>query len=185
MQICLLNGAPDDHHPDFDWYLEDLRKHLSGNGHPARLLRLRELEARYCTGCWSCWVKTPGECVFKDDSHQVCQAFIQCDFVLFASPVVMGYLSAVMKKFMDKLIPLIHPYLTVDQGEAHHRHRYTPHQYPLGGLLLGKTPGTDQEDLEIITSIHERTMLNFKSRNAFTLLTDQPVQEVAHAILRN
>lgn len=185
MKITLLNGTSDENHPAFEQYLDNLGRVLTTNGHPTQLLCLRELEARYCTGCWSCWVKTPGECVFQDDSHKVCRAVIQSDFVLFASPVMMGYLSAVMKKFMDKLIPLIHPYLTVDQGEAHHRHRYAPEQYPLGGLLLEKTPGTDAEDLAIITAIHERTMLNFKSRNAFTMLTDQPVQEVAHAILRD
>jgi len=185
MKITLLNGAPAVDHPEFDRYLDELQRILQERGHPTLLLNLRELEARYCTGCWGCWVKTPGKCVFQDDSQEVCQSVIQSDFVLFASPVLMGYLSALMKKFMDKLIPLIHPYITVDQGEAHHRHRYAPDQYPTAGLLLAKTPGTDDEDLEIITAIHERTMLNFKTRNVFTLLTDRPVQEVTHAILRD
>jgi multimeric flavodoxin WrbA len=107
---------------------------------------------------------------------------IRSDFVLFASPVIMGYLSAMMKKFMDKLIPLIHPYITVVEGEAHHHARYDQENYPVGGLLLEKTPGTDDEDIDIIRSIHERTALNMKSRNAFTLLTEQPVEEVVHAI---
>ncbi len=185
MKITLLNGIPDKNHPGFDRYLTTLQENLLESGHPTKLLRLRDLEARYCTGCWSCWVKTPGKCVFEDDSHLVCRAVIQSDFVLYASPVMMGYLSAVMKKFIDKLIPLVHPYITVDHAEAHHWPRYKPDQYPLGGLLLEKTPGTDDEDIALITAIHERTMLNFKSRNAFTLLTDQPVQEVAHAILHH
>jgi len=185
MKIVLLNGAPDNNIPGFDAYLDDLSKDLEIKSHRVEHLHLRNMEARFCTGCWSCWVKTPGKCAFQDESHAVCRSVIQSDFVLFASPVVMGYLSAVLKKFMDKLIPLIHPYITVDQGEAHHRHRYEPDQYPLGGLLLERAPSTDDEDLAIITTIHERTMLNLKSRNAFTLLTDQPVQEVVHAILRD
>lgn len=185
MKVTLLNGIPNKNHMDFDRYLVELQNFLQHEEHPTQLLRLRDLEASYCTGCWSCWVKTPGKCVFEDDSHQVCRAVIQSDFVLFASPVLMGYLSAVLKKFIDKLIPLIHPYITVDQGEAHHLGRYAPGQYPLGGLLLEKTHGTDDEDIAIITAIQERTMLNFKSRNAFTLLTDRPVQEVADAILHH
>jgi multimeric flavodoxin WrbA len=104
--------------------------------------------------------------------------------VLFASPVLMGYLSAELKKYMDKLIPLLHPHLIEDQGEAHHQYRYAPEDYPLGGLLLEKTPGTDDEDIEIISHLQSRTMLNFKSRNAFTLLTESPVEEVADAINR-
>ena len=182
MQITLLNGNPGNAHPGFDAYLEKLEKVLMAQAHTTQILTLRNLEARYCTGCWSCWVKTPGKCVFEDDSHMVCRAVINSDFVLFASPVIMGYVSAELKKYTDKLIPLVHPYIIIDQGEAHHRHRYDPNTYPVGGLLLENTQGTDDEDIEIISAIHGRTMLNIKSRNAFTMLTDQPVEEVANAI---
>lgn len=182
MKITLLNGNPEGGKPGFDHYLETLEAQLTAGGHAVTRLTLRELEAGYCTGCWSCWVKTPGQCVFKDDSHAVCREIIHSDLVLFASPVLMGYLSATLKKFMDKMIPLIHPYITVVEGEAHHQNRYAPEDYPLGALLLEKTPGTDAEDIEIVSAIHARTMLNMKSRNAFTMLTDSPVEEVANAI---
>jgi multimeric flavodoxin WrbA len=108
---------------------------------------------------------------------------INSDFMLIASPVMMGYVSALTKKYMDKLIQLIHPYFTVVQGEAHHRARYDAADYPVGGLLLEKTPDTDDEDIEIITAIQSRTMLNFKSHHAFTMLTEQSVEEVADAVI--
>lgn len=183
MKITILNGSPGANYSVLDEYLNNLHNHIISKGHTSETLILRELDADYCTGCWSCWVKTPGLCVFNDDSHLVCRAVINADFVLFASPVIMGFLSAVMKKFMDKLIPLVHPYVTMDRGEAHHWHRYDPRDYPLGGLLLQRTPGTDEEDIEIIQAIHARTMLNLKSRSVFTMLTDQPVEDVADAIL--
>jgi multimeric flavodoxin WrbA len=186
MNIVILNGNPDGGPeggaPAFDRYLEDLGQNLEGRGHTVQIMTLRDLAARYCTGCWGCWVKTPGQCIFEDDSHTVSRAVINSDFLLFASPVMMGYLSALMKKYMDKLIQLIHPYITVVQAEAHHKPRYDREDYPVGALLLEKTPGTDDEDIDIITAIHERTMLNFQSRHAFTMLTSQPVEEVAHAI---
>ncbi len=192
MNIVILNGNPDGGPvdgpkgaaPTFDRYLEDLCENLTNLGHEVQVMTLRDLEARYCTGCWGCWVKTPGRCIFEDDSHTVSRAVINSDFLLFASPVIMGYLSAQMKKYMDKLIQLIHPYITVVQAEAHHRPRYDKTDYPLGALLLEKTPGTDDEDIDIITAIQERTMLNFNSRLAFTMLTSQPIEEVAHAIHR-
>ena len=184
MNIAILNGNPAEENLRFDQYVQDLQSILNGKGHQCELLILRELDAEYCTGCWSCWVKTPGRCIYADDSDIVCRAVINSDFVLFTSPVIMGYLSAILKKFMDKLIPLVHPYTTVDQGEAHHRHRYAPKDYPPGGLLLEKTPGTDSEDIQIIQAIQARTMLNLKTRNVFTMLTDQAVEDVADAILR-
>lgn len=184
MKIAILNGSPAEENFVLDDYLQQLQNIIIAKGMVSEMLILRELSADYCTGCWACWVKTPGLCVFNDDSHLACRAVIHSDFVLFASPVIMGFYSAVLKKFIDKLIPLVHPYVTVDQGEAHHRHRYAPRDYPLGGLLLEKTSGTDEEDIGIIQAIHSRTMLNLKSRNVFTMLTDQCVEVVADAILR-
>jgi hypothetical protein len=120
--------------------------------------------------------------VAHDDSIEVCRATIRADLALWASPVVMGFYSALLKKATDKLIPLIHPYTVVDQGEAHHRARYD--HYPLVGLLLAKKADTTPQDIEIISAIHARTALNLKSQLAITALTEQPVEEVADEIDR-
>jgi multimeric flavodoxin WrbA len=139
------------------------------------------MEIQHCLGCWGCWVRTPGECVIEDDSADVARAVINADFALFASPLSMGFLSATLKRTMDKLIPLVHPYLAEDQGEVHHLARYEA--YPLAGLLLAKGDDTDDQDVQIVSDIFSRTMLNFKSQRAFTKLIDDPVDAVADAIV--
>ena len=73
------------------------------------------MDVRYCVGCFGCWVKTPGECVSKDGSHDIRREVINSDLVLFASPLIMGFTSALLKKAHDKLIPLIHPYFELVQ----------------------------------------------------------------------
>ncbi len=181
MNIVILNGNPDANQTTFDAYLQRLSDRLTP-AHEVTTLALREMEIKYCIGCFGCWVKTPGECIIEDDSRTVRRAVIHSDLVLFASPVIMGFYSALLKKVADKFIPLIHPYITVDQGEAHHKPRYET--YPLVGLLLEKGEDTDDKDIEIITDIHQRTALNFKSSLAFAKLTTDPVEEVARAIDR-
>jgi hypothetical protein len=182
MQIAILNGNPDPVGAAFDRYLEDLSETLHARRHTVDLLPLRDMQIHYCTGCWGCWVKTPGRCVAQDDSDQVCRAVLHADLALWASPVMMGFYSALLKKTTDKLIPLIHPYIVVDQGEAHHRARYD--RYPLFGLLLDKGADADQEDIDIISAVHARTALNLKSRLALTALTSHSVEEVADEIDR-
>ena len=118
------------------------------------------MKINYCTGCWHCWVKTPGQCSSKDQSLDVCRTVINSDFTLWASPIIMGFPSALLKKVTDKLIPLVHPYIVLDQGEAHHLARYD--HYPQFGLLLEKNGDTDDEDIEIIDAY---------------LLTDSPQYE--------
>ncbi len=180
MKITILNGNPDAGNTAFDGYLARLSDALASDQHEVAILELREMDIKYCTGCWGCWVKTPGECVVADDSHDVCRAVINSDFTLWASPVIMGFYSALLKKVGDKFIPLLHPYAVLDQGEAHHLARYD--KYPLMGLLLEKGDGVDDQDIEIISEIHKRTTLNFKSTLSFTKLTLDPVEEVARAI---
>ncbi|MBN1485084.1 MAG: flavodoxin family protein [Chloroflexia bacterium] len=181
MRITILNGNPDAGNQAFDDYLRQLAAALQGQ-HDVAILDLRELDIHYCTGCFGCWVKRPGQCVVQDESARVCRAAVQSDFLLLASPLIMGFVSALLKKTNDKMLPLIHPYFAVDQGEAHHRARYE--RYPLLGLLLDKGPDSDDEDVVITTEIYQRTALNMKSRLAWAGLTQEPVQEVAHAIDR-
>lgn len=180
MKILILDGNPNPENKQFDQYLENLKKLLKSNHHEIERIRLKDQDIKYCTGCWSCWVKTPGECAFKDDSHQVCREYINSDFVLFASPVIMGFPSAVLKKTMDKLIPLVHPYIEIVNGECHHIKRYS--KYPRLGLLLEKSSDTDEEDIQIISDIYQRFALNLKSKHYFTKLTTHPIEEVLHAI---
>lgn len=181
MKITILNGNPDATHVAFDDYLGRLVEGLAP-AHQVTRLDLREMNIAYCTGCWGCWVKTPGECAARDDSADVCRAAINADLLLLASPLRMGFISALLKKSLDKMIPLVHPYIVADQGEAHHRARYDA--YPLMGLLLEQDPDpdADAEDVAITADILSRTALNLKSWLAFTRLTGAPVAEVLDAI---
>ncbi|MEZ4837418.1 MAG: hypothetical protein R2873_36380 [Caldilineaceae bacterium] len=103
----------------FDGYLAQLTQALSAEDNAVNHLILRELDLRYCIGYFGCWVKTPGTCANKGASAQICAAEMQSDFVLWASPLIMGFPSALLKQAMDKSIPLVHPYFVVEHGEAH------------------------------------------------------------------
>ena len=181
MRITILNGHPDVQNNAFDAYIAQLSSALTAEQHTTTVLALRELDIKYCVGCFGCWVKTPGQCVASDASHEVCRAIINSDFLLWAAPLRMGYPSALLKKMMDKSIPLIHPYFVVEHGEAHHRPRYE--HYPRVGLLLEKEPDTDREDLDIVSDLFSRTALNMKSALEFVYDTESPVEDVARTIL--
>ncbi len=181
MRITILNGNPDARNQAFDVYLDQLVKELNRRDHKVTELTLRELTIQHCLGCWGCWVRTPGECIIKDDASDVARAVINADFVLFASPLSMGFLSATLKRTMDKLIPLVHPYIAEDHGEVHHLARYET--YPLAGLLLAKDDSTDNQDIQIVNDVFSRTMLNLKSQHTFTKLTGDSVEVIADAIV--
>jgi len=180
VKVSILNGNPDPQNKTFEKYIEDLDNQLNIQNHQVQRFTLREMSLKYCTGCWACWVKTPGKCIFPDDSSLICKAAVESKLLLFASPIVMGFTSAVLKKGMDKLIPLVHPYIEISHGECHHRSRYE--HYPLLGLLMEKSPGSDEEDIAVITQIYHRLSLNFKSKLGLVQSTDTPIEEVINEI---
>jgi multimeric flavodoxin WrbA len=179
MNVCVVNGSPET--GPLDRYLVTLRRELESRGATAQELVLRDMEIRYCTGCWGCWVKTPGECVARDDSDRVCQAVVNSDLVLWASPVVMGFVSSLLKKTCDKLIPILHPYFAIVNGEMHHAPRYA--RYPEFGLILDvEGKAVTEEDTKLIFDIYGRTALNMKSGLSIAITTDTPIKEVADEI---
>jgi multimeric flavodoxin WrbA len=182
MKITILNGNPNAENVKFDNYLKELSDLLKSSKHTVTILQLRDIDVRYCIGCWGCWLKTPGECIVADGSSDICREYINSDLVLFASPVIMGFTSALLKKAHEKILPLLLPYFELVQNEIHHVARYD--KYPLMALLLEKGEDTDEEDIEIVTDIYRRDAINFKTSFSFTKLTSNPVEEVADEINR-
>ena len=182
MNICILNGNPQAGANGFDAYLQHLSGALGARGHSAEELVLRDLEIRSCQGCFGCWLKTPGECVLADDGARVCRAVLRSNLLVLASPLIMGFVSARLKLCLDRLIPIIHPYITLVRGECHHRARYD--RYPQIALLTAPEEGGAPEDLEITAAIVASTALNMKSRLALVKTTEDDAEEAADELVR-
>jgi len=177
MKICVLNGNSEP--GELDVFLSRFGLLAEERGHSVKVLQLRDMDIKYCIGCFGCWVKTPGECIARDDSAEVCRTVVHSDVLVCASQVKMGQVSALVKKTLDKLIPLVLPYFTVHEGEIHHPQRYARTREL--ALILQKD-GADEEDLAIIERSFRRMCINFDSSFLSLKLTDEPVEEVVDAL---
>jgi multimeric flavodoxin WrbA len=176
MRMTILNGDPDPASA-FQEYVQEVDRHLAALGHAVIRLDLVKFDLKGCSGCWGCWVKTPGECVKRDDSVVVCRAAIDADLLVLASPITMGFTTALLKRAADQMIPLVHPYFVVEGGEIHHRARYA--KYPKFGLLLDVGSGSDTEDYEITTEMWRRMARNLKSQLVISAVSNRTAKEVA------
>jgi multimeric flavodoxin WrbA len=182
MKILIVNGNPEIEHAAFDENLQELMRLLLAQDHSVTNLILKEMDIKNCTGCFDCWVKTPGRCPIQDESRQICEAYINSDLVLFASPILMGFTSALLKRVQERLIPLIHPYFKFVDGETHHFPRYN--SYPLIALLLEKGQDSDEEDVEIISDIYRRAAINLTTTFVSAWQLNRPLEEIADEINR-
>jgi multimeric flavodoxin WrbA len=169
MTITILDGSPADSGARLPLILKNLSAGFEEE-HSVHYFSLASMNLHFCTGCWSCWWKTPGLCAIKDDAAEIFKAVINSDFVVFASPLNAGFVSSELKKIMDRLIVLIHPYIEIRNKECHHRKRYD--SYPQIGLIYEKETDTDDEDIEILQKIYERYALNFHSSLKYAVPAD-------------
>ena len=176
MKVTILNGEPTAG-SGFDAWVHEVAARAR-DAHEVQLLELRDLELKGCSGCFGCWVRTPGECVKRDDSALICRAAVGSDLLVLASPLVMGFTTSLLKSAADQLIPILHPYIVIEGGEMHHRARYE--HYPQIALLLGQDPGGNAEDLEITTRMWARMARNMKSRLVFSAVAGRTPEEVAY-----
>jgi multimeric flavodoxin WrbA len=177
MASCvLLDGHPSGKDQEYNQYLDQLQIALGEKGVELQTFILREMDIHYCTGCWVCWWTTPGRCSLKDEMERILQAVMDADQVLYVSPLIAGYVSANTKKVMDRMIPLVHPYIEVVDGEAHHRKRYA--HYPNLALILAPTDEDDKEDVAIASEQIHRLCLNFRSNCDFVHTMQEDVSEV-------
>ena len=179
MRITILNGELDSASA-FQAYLQLLASSLTALGHAVTKLDLAALDLKGCSGCFGCWVKTPGECVKRDDSATVCRTALDADLLLLASPMVMGFTTSLLKRAADQMIQLIHPYFVVEGGEIHHRARYA--HYPVFALLLGVGPDCDAEDIALTQTMWGRMARNMKSTLAFAAVAGRAAEEIADEI---
>jgi multimeric flavodoxin WrbA len=178
MQIIILNGNPEAENKGFDDQLAEYQHRLGNSGHIVRTLLLREMKLGFCRGCFKCWHTNPGVCNIDDDIKYVHKAVINADLVVWASPLSKGFCSSLLKKVQERMIPLLHPYVELVNGEVHHRKRYD--HYPCFGMIVQKESDTCSEELQIVRQIQERYALNFRSRLNFFITTEMPVSEAVY-----
>lgn len=86
-------------------------------------LDLRTQKVKHCTGCWSCWLATPGACA-QHDLDEFYHAFVHAKQAVFFIDIKHDFMSSNCKHLFDRLITLSLPYITYETKESRHRPRY-------------------------------------------------------------
>jgi multimeric flavodoxin WrbA len=107
-----------------------LQKFLEGArraGAETETLYLRNYQIKHCLGCFSCWVKTPGRCVQKDDmAEELFDRYLQADLAVLATPLYHFNMNARLKMFIERTLPMVVPGGSPDQGGVSYRFERVP-----------------------------------------------------------
>lgn len=87
------------------------------------MINLSSLNIHHCVGCFSCWVKTPGQCVFRDDAIHVYPLIAKSQNLMLISRIIFGGFDTVMKTMLERALPIQQPFMRLHHGEIHHLQR--------------------------------------------------------------
>jgi len=87
-------------------------------------VELKNFNINGCIGCFNCWKKTPGKCIHQDDMEKLIEIYLQSDIIIWATPLYHHGMTSILKKFIERTLPLNLPYIVKNNGKYGHPKRY-------------------------------------------------------------
>ncbi|MDO5389715.1 MAG: NAD(P)H-dependent oxidoreductase [Eubacteriales bacterium] len=118
----------------------------------------------HCLGCNYCWLKTPGQCVIKDDYEAILKRMSKADQVWLLSDTKFGFVTYKTKNIVDRVMPLVTMNLHFIGKQMRHVLRYKKN--PNWGVIY-----SGEGDPEYLNRWCERVAINFdgKSLGAYSM----------------
>ncbi|HBH94634.1 MAG TPA: flavodoxin family protein, partial [Ruminococcaceae bacterium] len=73
-------------------------------------ITLSRLEIKPCSGCFSCWGKTAGQCVIRDDMDMLRLKLSLADVIVESFPLYFFGMPSALKAMTDRCLPFMLPY---------------------------------------------------------------------------
>ena len=123
MKVFALNSSPRTGGESYTvMMLNPLLEGMREAGADVEVVNLRAKKIKNCIGCFTCWTKTPGRCVHKDDmTKELFPKWLASDLVVYATPLYFHTINAAMSAFWERTLPVLLPFFEQDDnGNSFH-----------------------------------------------------------------
>jgi multimeric flavodoxin WrbA len=135
--------------------LNQLVEGMRDAGAKVDVVNLREKNVKSCIGCYTCWTKTPGKCLHKDDmTHELYPRWLKSDLVVYATPLYNYAVNATLKAFIERTLPSLEPFFEICDGRMFH-----PLRHKIPAVVVLSVSGMPDEDHFTPVSEHFNYML--------------------------
>ncbi|BBO70321.1 hypothetical protein DSCA_42510 [Desulfosarcina alkanivorans] len=120
MRVFAINSSPrTGGESKTELMLDHLVEGMRGAGAEVDVVNLREKKINPCIGCFTCWTRTPGQCIHKDDmTADLFPRWLASDLAVYATPLYYHTVNGVMSIFRERTLPAIQPFF--EQDDAGH-----------------------------------------------------------------
>ncbi len=180
MKVTIFNGSPRGRNSNSHRIVKPFLEGAEAGGADVSEIFLIENKIEFCRGCFSCWGNSPGVCIIKDDMEMLIDLFLGSDFAGFATPVYGMFMTAVLKNFQERLLPLATPHIhRKEDGSFYHKGRIA--KFPRQFFIVNSGfPGTGNFELFKAYAAYARPVLEIY-RNCGEALNVQEGEDVPYA----
>jgi multimeric flavodoxin WrbA len=188
MRILALNSSPrSGGQSKTELMLNHLVEGMRDAGADVEVINLREKNVKNCIGCFTCWTKTPGQCIHKDDmTKELFGKWLESDIVVYATPLYNYGVNATLKVFIERTLPSLEPFFEINDGRMFH-----PLRDKTPAIVMLSVAGMPDEDHFSALSAHVnylsaspgRQLLAEIYRPAAEIMTGPFFQEKSNDIL--
>jgi len=118
VKILAVNGSPRGAKGNTARIIQPFLEGAREAGAETEVITLKGKEIKHCLGCFNCWTKTPGVCVHKDDMPELLEKIGEADVLVFGTPLYIFTVSGLMKDFLDRMLPLLQPFI-IQRGDQY------------------------------------------------------------------
>lgn len=130
MKILTVNSSPRTGvNSNTELLLSHLVRGMREEGAEVCTVNLREKTIRPCLGCLTCWTRTPGRCIQRDDmTHEILPKLLGSDLVVYATPLYYQTMNSAMSVFRERMLPTCLPFMEKRDGKRAFplRHKLPP-----------------------------------------------------------
>lgn len=120
MKVIAFNCSPKAEKANTALILDPFLKGLENAGAQVELCYTKNLKIKPCSGDLHCWFRKPGVCIHQDDMQALYPKLREADLWVFGTPVYFDGVTATMKNLMDRMVPLILPFVELRNGHCAH-----------------------------------------------------------------
>lgn len=144
MKVMALNSSPrGDGQSKTGIMLNSLVEGMREARAEVEVVSLRKKTIKPCAGCFSCWTKTPGKCIHKDDmTQELFPQWLESDLVVYASPLYHYTVNSEMKGFLERTLPVLEPFCVPQDGRTVH-----PLRHPVPKVVLLSVAGFPEDSV--------------------------------------
>ncbi len=153
MKVLALNSSPrSSDKSKTELMLNCLSKGMREAGAEVETVALREKTIKHCKGCFTCWTKTPGICIHRDDmATELFSKWRESDVVIYATPLYNYAMTAMLKTFIERTLPAAQPFFEIHEGRMFH-----PLRHKVPAVVILSVSGMPDEEHFSALSAHVR-----------------------------